>query len=224
VRICVEDTGIGMDEVTRNRAVEPFFSTKGIGKGRGLGLSMVHGTAVQLGGVLTLSSEPGVGTQVDLFLPAPTRHAPASPLSSRENTNNTDYSASTALLVDDDDLVRSSTADMLVQLGFTVQEACSAEEALGLIQRGQKFDLLITDHLMTGPMNGVDLANAVRRQCPQTLPLIISGFAEAGAITADLPQLAKPFRQSELAACIAALTCAADRPSPPRGRPARRVW
>jgi CheY-like chemotaxis protein len=205
VRICVEDTGAGMDEATMDRAVEPFFSAKGIGKGRGLGLSMVQGVAVQLGGTLTLLSELGVGTKVELYLPGPIPSAIVSPSSSRKNAHRSRHSASTALLVDDDDLVRSSTADMLVELGFKVREACSAEEALGLIERGLSFDLLITDHLMAGAMSGVDLANAVRRQRPQTRVLIISGFAEVGAIAADLPKLAKPFRQPELAASIAAL-------------------
>jgi CheY-like chemotaxis protein len=100
--------------------------------------------------------------------------------------------------------VRMSTADMLAELGFVVLEASSAEEALRLVERGEHFDVLVTDHLMPG-MTGVDLAHAVRAHLPGKPVLIISGFAESDGIASDLPRLTKPFRQAELAATVAGL-------------------
>ncbi|HEX2726762.1 MAG TPA: response regulator, partial [Beijerinckiaceae bacterium] len=112
--------------------------------------------------------------------------------------------AGTALLVDDEEAVRMSTADMLAELGYEVVEARSAEEALGLVNRGVHFDLLVTDHLMAG-MTGVDLARAVRERRPEAPVLIVSGYAEAEGVAPDLPRLTKPFRLPELAASVAQL-------------------
>ena len=187
---------------TLARAVEPFFSTKGVGKGTGLGLSMVHGLASQLGGSLSISSKPGLGTNVELWLPVSDKMTNANPIT--PDTNEANGATGTALLVDDDDMVRMSTADMLVELGFSVLEATSAEDALRIVDSGQAFDLLITDHLMPG-MTGVDLSHAVRIRRPETPVLIISGFAEAEGIASDLPRLTKPFRQAELAATVSGL-------------------
>jgi PAS domain S-box-containing protein len=202
VRISVADTGTGMDEAVLARAIEPFFSTKGVGKGTGLGLSMVHGLATQLGGSLSISSKPGLGTNVELWLPVSDKVTNANP--AVPDTNEANGATGTALLVDDDDMVRMSTADMLVELGFSVLEASSAEDALRIVDSGQAFDLLITDHLMPG-MTGVDLSHAVRIRRPETPVLIISGFAEAEGIASDLPRLTKPFRQAELAATVSGL-------------------
>jgi PAS domain S-box-containing protein len=203
VRLSVTDTGVGMDEATRTRAVEPFFSTKGIGKGTGLGLSMVHGLTGQLGGGLTIESTPSQGTTVELWLPvslAPieedgTNVAAPRPAATRGR----------ALLVDDEDLVRMSTADMLMDLGYEVIEAGSAEEAQRLLDDGEAPDLLITDHLMPG-ISGAELARQVRSIRPDLPVLVISGYAEVDGIAPDLPRLTKPFRNAELAASIAALT------------------
>jgi len=206
VRLSVADTGVGMDHDVIARAVEPFFSTKGVGKGTGLGLSMVHGLASQLGGALTISSKPGIGTNIDLWLPV---------TADQERTD--ERSAGPAalvggegivLLVDDEDLVRASTAHMLVELGYRVVEAASAEEALGLVDGGSAFDLLVTDHLMPGT-TGADLARAVKSRRGVLPVLIISGYADADGIAPDLPRLTKPFRQDELALKIAAVTAEA---------------
>jgi CheY-like chemotaxis protein len=202
VRISVADTGTGMDEAILARAIEPFFSTKGIGKGTGLGLSMVHGLATQLGGALALSSRPGLGTNVELWLPVIERSSIA--IETVPDARQAGRASGTVLLVDDDEMVRMSTADMLADLGFSVLEAASAEEALRIIERGEHFDVLLTDHLMPG-MTGVDLAHAVRARLPKTPVLIISGFAENEGIPSDLPRLTKPFRQAELEATITSL-------------------
>jgi PAS domain S-box-containing protein len=202
VLLSVADTGIGMEESTLARAVEPFFSTKGVGKGTGLGLSMVHGLASQLGGALTISSKRGLGTNVELWLPVSRASAPTA--GGAPSGEAAPSIAGTVLLVDDEELVRASTADMLGDLGFAVLEAASAEAALAILESGADIDLLITDHLMAG-MTGVDLARAVRDRRPGIPVLIVSGFAEAEGIAPDLPRLTKPFRQADLAASMASL-------------------
>ncbi len=201
VRLSVADTGVGMDEPTAARAIEPFFSTKGIGKGTGLGLSMVHGLVSQLGGAMAIASRPGLGTNIDLWLPAslePARPDLADPVVRPEGRF-----VGAALLVDDESLVRATTADMLAELGYRVAEAPTAAEALGLLDR-QAFDLVVTDHLMPG-MTGADLAREVQARHPGTPILIISGYAESEGIAPHLPRLTKPFRKDDLAASLAAL-------------------
>jgi CheY-like chemotaxis protein len=201
VRLSVSDTGIGMNQATLIRAIEPFFSTKGIGQGTGLGLSMVHGLSQQLGGALTLESREGLGTTAELWLCA----APiATPVILPNDSGNKAVATGTALLVDDEELVRASTADMLTDLGYSVIEASSAEAAMQMIDNGVKFDVLVTDHLMPG-MNGTDLAEAARGRYPTLPVLIVSGYSEHSGLAAHLPRLAKPFRSSDLAAAIAAI-------------------
>lgn len=202
LHLSVADSGTGMDEVTLSRAIEPFFSTKGIGKGTGLGLSMVHGLATQLGGALTIHSTPGVGTNVELWLPqgdaqtgTPLALERAPALAARRGT---------VLLVDDEDLVRLSTAEMLIELGHEVVEAGSAEEALRLLNGGLFPDLVVTDHLMPG-MSGTELARRIQAERPNVKVLIVSGYAEAVGIAPDLPRLTKPFRNLELAASLDSL-------------------
>ena len=189
------------------RALEPFFSTKGIGKGTGLGLSIVDGLMSQCGGALTLKSELGFGTNVELWLPI-----------SAERSKRVEPTLTTAaepkaigrvLLVDDEDLVRMSTADMLSNCGYEVVEAASAEEALVLLESELHVDFLVTDHLMTG-MTGVDLAHAVRERRPEIPILVLSGSSEAEEIAPDLHRLHKPFRQSDLSASLANLVRAAS--------------
>jgi len=202
VRIEVADTGSGMDEATLARAIEPFYSTKGIGKGTGLGLSMAHGLASQLGGALTIASTPKVGTEVTFWLPVsdgvvePALRAPA-----KEPPPG---GGQTVLLVDDEAYVRAATADMLSELAFDVHEAASAEAALAVLESGLRPDVLVTDHMMPG-MSGVELAYNVRARFPSTRILIISGFAEVDGLDPTLPRLAKPFLHRDLAAAVADL-------------------
>jgi CheY-like chemotaxis protein/two-component sensor histidine kinase len=202
LRLSVVDTGVGMDEATLARAVEPFFSTKGIGKGTGLGLSMVHGLAAQLGGALSLQSHPHQGTTVELWLPV--SGVPLDEPGIDRAAQHAAVSRGHALLVDDEDLVRMSTADMLADMGFDVLEAGSAEEALRLLHGGAEVDILVTDHLMPG-MSGANLARAARTLRPRLPVLIVSGYAEAEGVAPDLPRLVKPFRVAELAERVAAM-------------------
>jgi len=200
VRVTVSDTGIGMDEETRIRAIEPFYSTKRSGEGTGLGLSMVHGLMSQLGGALALTSEPGTGTQVDLWLPVSARPLVVE-LRTVEETEI--RAAGTVLLVDDQDLVRATTAHMLEELGFDIIHAQSGEEALRLIGEGAVFDIVVTDHLMPG-ITGAELAQTIRDRVPAAKILLVSGYADEG-IAPDLPRLAKPFRAADLAERVRSL-------------------
>lgn len=206
VRLSVADTGTGMDEATLARAVEPFFSTKGIGKGTGLGLSMAHGLAAQLGGALTIQSRQGVGTNIELWLPISsiiTDNRESSPL-----PNSLGQASGLVLLVDDEEVVRASTADMLEDLGYEVRQANSGEAATTLIAQGLVPDLLVTDHLMPG-MTGVDLARTLREAMPKLPVLIVSGYAEAEGVAPDLLRLTKPFRSAELEGSLAAIVARA---------------
>lgn len=202
IKLSVADTGCGMDEETLARAVEPFFSTKGVGKGTGLGLSMAHGLASQLGGALAIQSRQGLGTNVQLWLPVSHAAIDAAELTSAADTPAA--AEGTALLVDDEDLVRMSTAAMLADLGYSVVEADSAERALDLVRHGLRPALLVTDHLMPG-MNGTDLARSLITEHPNLQVLIVSGYAESEGIAPDLPRLTKPFRSDELTRSLAAL-------------------
>jgi len=195
VVITVSDTGSGMDEETLARAVEPFFSTKGVGKGTGLGLSMVHGLVAQLGGAVTLKSTVGAGTTVELWLPTTQMQISNQPAAEPA----ADFNASgVVLLVDDEPLVRLTTGDMLTGLGFSVVDVGSAQEALALVEEGLQPRFLVTDHLMPG-MTGAELALKFRALHPETPVLIITGYAEQKDLPEGVPNLRKPFRQSELA-------------------------
>ncbi|HEY0324971.1 MAG TPA: PAS domain-containing protein [Allosphingosinicella sp.] len=204
VMLSVADTGIGMDEETAARAIEPFFSTKGIGRGTGLGLSMVHGLVAQLGGALTIKSKLGVGTAVQLWLPV--AEADVKTAGKVESAPSI-AGAGRVLLVDDEALVRESTASMLEDLGFEVQATGSAEEALAVLRSGFDAEILITDHLMPG-MSGTDLVRIVRAERPGTAALVISGYAEDDGLPPEFPRLTKPFREADLAASLAEIRSA----------------
>jgi signal transduction histidine kinase len=203
VVLSVRDTGEGMDAETLARAVEPFFSTKGVGKGTGLGLSMVFGLAQQSGGALRLESAPSSGTTARLWLPV----ASETTLPSGRTPNIVTQASGPAriLFVDDDLLIAGSTVDLLEDLGHQVVEAHSAIEALRLLEGGLAADLLITDHAMPG-MTGIELAREVRRQYPRLPILLATGFAELeGSEVVDVARLAKPYTQAQLATEIAHL-------------------
>ena len=209
IRISVIDTGVGMDASTLKRAVEPFFSTKGLGKGTGLGLSMVHGLAAQSGGALALSSTPGIGTQARLWLPVAGEEAAASEQMPAETVPA--VRPATVLLIDDEELVRVGTAEMLTDLGYSVIQAGSGVEALAVLRtREADIDLLVTDYLMPG-MSGADVAQEARRLRPELPTLLMTGYTNlVQGPGAELPRLAKPFRQVELAKRLAELLEAAQ--------------
>ena len=202
VCLSVTDEGTGMDEATLKRAMEPFFTTKGIGKGTGLGLSMVHGLTQQSGGKLALKSRVGIGTTAELWLPIAS--ADADPRQQEADATSLERSKSLVILaVDDDSLVLLNTAAMLEDLGHTVLEATSAKKALEIIRRDDRIGLVITDQAMPA-MTGSELAAAIRAEKPNLPVILATGFAELppGA-DEGLPKLAKPFRQHQLAEAIA---------------------
>ena len=205
VRIRVIDTGTGMDKDTLARAVEPFFSTKETGRGTGLGLSMVHGLAGQLGGHFDITSVPGEGTRVELWLPV----APAAVALQRREVpverSLANHRPLDILLVDDEQLVRDGTAAMLRELGHRVVEAAGAGEALEKLQAGLRVDVVVTDYKMPR-MDGAEFARRLRATQPALPVLLITGYSGHTDDTLGLSRLAKPFRQADIAAALEDLT------------------
>jgi PAS domain S-box-containing protein len=201
VRLVVSDTGHGMDAKTLQRATEPFFSTKERGKGTGLGLSMVHGLAVQLNGALRLTSEVGLGTKAELWLPATTMAAAEGKPTAGKPSGKAPEKV-TVLVVDDDALIAMSTVDMLEDLGHDVIEANSGDRALEILREDRQIDLLVTDYSMPR-MNGAQLAAAARQIRPELPVLLATGYAELPAGSGiGLPRISKPYQQDQLAAEI----------------------
>ncbi|MEX2469190.1 MAG: ATP-binding protein, partial [Pseudohongiellaceae bacterium] len=194
--LSVSDRGEGMDAETLNRATEPFFTTKGIGKGTGLGLPMVHGLVEQSGGRLALASQPGKGTKVELWLPV--SEAKSGTGEAADPAAPEPQSGLTILAVDDDGLVLLNTVAMLEDLGHTVFEATSGREALEILRREQSIDVVITDQAMPN-MTGTDLATAIGNEWPTKRVLIATGYSELPAAYQHVPKLSKPFSLDALA-------------------------
>ncbi len=203
VCLSVADTGTGMDDATLRRAIEPFFTTKGVGKGTGLGLSMVHGLAAQSGGMMRIASRVSEGTTVELWLPvsAAERIEPAVAPAAGSRV----APPCRVLLVDDDALILTGTAAMLEDLGHRVTEAGSAAAALETLRNGTLVDLVLTDQAMPG-MTGIELARQIRQNWPGLPIILATGYADLpGGDDLNLPRLSKPYLQEELAAQIADL-------------------
>lgn len=225
VRICVRDTGFGMDEATLRRAAEPFFTTKGPGRGTGLGLSMVDGLVAQSGGVMRIDSRPAVGTTVELWLPVSiTRDGDEAerPVASLRPS---EPGFLRVLVVDDDAMVAAGTASMIEDLGHSVIEARSAAGALELLNTHSNIDVVITDYAMPG-MTGGELAAEIHRVRPGLPVVIATGYSDSPR-EIDAPRLSKPYRQQDLAMLFARLfdalsgsRRAAANPSPDPALPA----
>jgi signal transduction histidine kinase len=218
VCIAEHDTGHGMDEATLKRAIEPFFTTKGAGRGTGLGLSMVDGLVAQSGGAMRIDSRPGEGTVVQLFLPV-SEETEAEQPEPVEPTRVRTARSYRVLVVDDDPAVATGTVAMLEDLGHAAIESGSGEEALRLLENDPDIEIVITDHAMPG-MTGTELAERVRQTWPDLPVAITTGYAELPAgRSLDLPHLLKPYGQKELAALLASLLGATASPRPARHRP-----
>ena len=205
VRLSVTDSGEGMDAETLRHATEPFFTTKGPGKGTGLGLPMVHGLAEQFGGRFDLRSRVGEGTVAEIWLPADEGIADAragapSPARTKERF----YEPLVVLAVDDDPLVLTNTVAMLEDIGHTAIAAPSGRVALDILRSEDSIDLVITDQVMPD-MTGAELAKAIRAEWPKLPVILATGFAEAPSDRVALPRLAKPFTQADLAEKISSL-------------------
>jgi signal transduction histidine kinase len=181
VRIVVSDTGQGMPADIVEKVFEPFFTTKPVGKGTGLGLSQVYGFVTQSGGHAAIESEVGKGTSVILLIPRAEALKTAAPLKRAAALNEGGGRARTILLVEDNEQVASITGEMLESLGFTVEHAANAHEALGRIGDGAAIDAVFSDIVMPGGMSGIELANMLRRSRPEISVLLTTGYSDAVA-------------------------------------------
>jgi PAS domain S-box-containing protein len=202
--IAVSDTGSGIAADMLDRVFDPFFTSKGPGKGTGLGLSMVYGFVKQSAGHIKIYSEKGHGTTIKMYLP-PGTGAPLVP--ETEPAANIEVGHETILVVEDDRLVRGYVLAQLGALGYVTLEAANATDALDLIATGCHLDLLFTDVIMPGPMNGRELADAVLKDRPDLKVLFTSGYTENaiihhGRLDSGVLLLAKPYRKSDLARMI----------------------
>jgi CheY-like chemotaxis protein len=205
VRVAVTDTGTGMPPEVLARVFEPFFTTKEVGKGTGLGLAQVFGFVSQCGGAVAIDSVVGRGTTVNLYLPlAEGVQPPAAPDTAAVETG---WAAGArVLLVEDDDAVRAVTESLLTELGCEVASEAEGAPALRRLERGEPFDIVISDIVMPGGMSGVDLAQAARAARPDLPIVLTTGYAgeRGGPAGGEIawPVLRKPFRAEQLAAVL----------------------
>ena len=201
--VAVSDTGIGISPDILDKVFDPFFTSKGPGKGTGLGLSMVYGFVKQSAGHIKIYSEQGHGTTIKMYLPPGTGAAvnvePVAPAMQGGHE--------TILVVEDDKLVRDYVLTQLHSLGYVTLDAANAAEALALVEAGRPFDLLFTDIIMPGAMNGRQLADEIERRRPGAKVLYTSGYTENaiihhGRLDTGVLLLAKPYRKSDLASMI----------------------
>lgn len=205
VVIAVTDTGSGMPKRVLERAFEPFFTTKDVGKGSGLGLSMVYGFVKQSNGHVTIYSEPGLGTTVRIYLPALLAKTQDVPLAVDKEV--THSGSETVLVVEDDPFVRSYAVMSLESLGYKVVSAVDGRDALQTLAAAAHIDLLFTDVVMPGGVNGWELAGLARKDRPELRVLLTSGYAlETLAARGHIRQgaliLEKPYRKAELARLV----------------------
>ena len=205
VMLAVTDTGSGMAPAVQERVFEPFFTTKAVGAGSGLGLSMVYGFVKQSGGHVSIYSEPGDGTTIKLYLPRSTEaeaaeRAPATDAVPRAR-------GETVLVVEDDPDVRMLAVTLLGNLGYQTKAAATAAAALEQLGATARINLLLTDVVLAGGMNGRALATEVKRRAPEIQILYMSGYTEnaimhQGRLDTDAELLQKPFRRADLARAV----------------------
>jgi signal transduction histidine kinase/DNA-binding NarL/FixJ family response regulator/HAMP domain-containing protein len=217
VMIAVSDTGSGIPAAVQDKVFEPFFTTKEVGRGTGLGLSMVYGFIKQSGGHIKVYSEEGHGTTIKLYLPRAAAKA-----EEYATTEPIEGGNETILVVEDDAMVRRFVVAQLTALGYRALTANSGAAALAIVDAGTDFDLLFTDVIMPGGINGRQLADAVRERRPGLKVLFTSGYSENaiihhGRLDSGVLLLQKPYRKSELARMVRAAlekTSAPETPPP----------
>jgi CheY-like chemotaxis protein len=205
VMIAVSDTGEGIPGSLLDKVFEPFFTTKGVGKGSGLGLSMVYGFVKQSNGHIKIYSEPGHGTTVKLYLPQATSREDAQ--ADKAGAVAAERGDESILIVEDDALVREYVVTQIKRLGYETFAAKNAAEALETIDSARRIDLLFTDVIMPGGMNGRQLATEALKRRPELKVLYTSGYTENaivhhGRLDAGVLLLAKPYVSSDLARMI----------------------
>ncbi len=204
--ICISDTGIGMDSETVAKAVEPFFTTKEVGRGTGLGLSMVYGFVKQSGGHIKIYSEPGEGTTVKMYLPR--LLGTFDPDAEEAGTSSVGTQGSEVILIcEDDDDVRAYSAEVLRELGYRVIEAADGPAALTHIRANPSIDLLFTDVVLPGGMTGAELAKEAAKLRPGIKTLFTTGYARNaivhhGRLDPGVDLLTKPFSYADLASRV----------------------
>jgi CheY-like chemotaxis protein len=211
VALSVRDNGHGIDPEHLPRVFEPFFTTKEVGRGTGLGLAQVYGFAKQSGGAVTLASVPGGGTTVTLFLRRGERLTAVSAAGEARLKP-----GSRVLLVEDNVDVAEAAAAMLESIGCTVKRVGAAEPALRLLDSGETVDLVFTDIVMPGGMDGVELARTLRARYPSLAVLLATGYSDAAQKAAGegFPILLKPYQLGALEQAIAgAARAPATRPA-----------
>jgi signal transduction histidine kinase/CheY-like chemotaxis protein len=208
VRLDIADSGVGMSPEILAHAFEPFFTTKGVGGGSGLGLAQAHGFAKASGGVVRIASSPGDGTLVSLFLPRTLKTPAYIPQLTSLPVKDTAVGAGQVLVVEDDDEVAALTVEMIKQLGYDTTRVASAEAALGALADRRAVDIVFSDVMMPGRMNGVELAQEIRRRRPNLPVLLTSGYVEAARRNAGAQRLKiipKPYQIDELRDALAAV-------------------
>jgi len=195
VRLTVADNGEGMSADVLAKALDPFFTTKSVGKGSGMGLPQAYGFARQSGGLLTLRSRPGEGTQVEIYLPRSER--PAEPRRSPGQAPVPRARREMVLFVEDDPLVRNVVPPALQSAGFRVLCAADGEQALRVLETGEQIDLLFTDIVMPGTINGIDLAHRVRNRYPGVRVVLATGYTEQRVQIPGVRTLPKPYGVSQ---------------------------
>jgi CheY-like chemotaxis protein len=203
VSLCVIDKGTGMSPEVLRRATEPFFTTKG--PGTGLGLAMVHGFVQQSHGRLEIDSKPGEGTKVTMIFPIADNATGHGDAAAQRDSASGDAQANpdrpSVLVVEDNDDVRELAEQVLGMEGYAVQSAASGEQAMELLRKGARADLLFTDVIMPGGMNGLELVEQARALRPGLPVLVTTGYMDElpqGGRSGGLSILAKPYRQEEL--------------------------
>ncbi|TWS95807.1 PAS domain-containing sensor histidine kinase [Reyranella sp. CPCC 100927] len=199
VALAIADTGTGVPEDVLPRIFEPFFSTKPVGKGTGLGLAQVHGFCHQAGGTVTIESTLGAGTTVTLYLPRAQMVAEGDADTPRGAARR----VGTVLLVEDNPEVATATAGLLEQLGYDVRAVANAEDALLVLDTSAAIDLVLSDIVMPGKYDGLALARTVRKSRPGVPVVLMTGYSEATLAAADqFAVLQKPFDMGSLSRAI----------------------
>jgi signal transduction histidine kinase len=204
-RISVSDTGQGMSKETQERALEPFFTTKGRDKGTGLGLAMVYGFARQSGGTVRIYSEEGFGTTVSLYLPL--AGTPTPKVCESTEAHFFVHTGGTVLVVDDESDLQEIAQAYLTEMGYSILRADNAASALNTVALHKEIDLMITDIIMPGGMNGVELAEMARRLSPRLKVIYSSGYpsdalVEKNGTKINGPMLRKPYHRADFADII----------------------
>lgn len=199
VRVIVSDNGCGMDAQTLAHACEPFFTTKRLGLGSGLGLPMACGFIRQSGGGLRIDSEPGHGTRVTVVLPQTTPSTASSPI---DEPLLPDANGALVLLVEDDPNVRRVVRQQLIDLGHPVIEAEDADQALTMVAQIPDIAIVVSDILMPGELNGRQLAERIQQAYPHMQIVLMSGYTDEEGVIESWPLLAKPFVRQDLARAL----------------------